>query len=67
MCAIRWASGKCNPPRELGHMMEGLDLARQLAAHFHHVRISANSMMDIIAKEGVNHDGLMINQSFPFS
>lgn len=37
---------------ELAHMMEGLDRAMQLAAHFHHVRISANSMRDIIAKEG---------------
>lgn len=48
-------------------MMEGLDFSRQLEAHFHHVRTSANSMIDIIAKEGANRDGLLINQSFPFS
>lgn len=68
LCSIRGESQKCNPSWELSNAVEEvLDLARMFMASFYHVKRSANSMADSLAKGGVSYNSLITNQSaFPF-
>lgn len=59
LCIIRWVSGLSKAPLRMADMMEEvMDLAR-LHASFHHIK-SANSKVDLLSKEGVWRQSLMI-------
>lgn len=55
LCAIKWDSGRCKPPWRLA------DVAEEIWDHgvlFHHVKRSANSMADMLAKVGLRRPSL---------
>ena len=59
-CSIRWMSGQAKAPWKLDNILEEvIDLARRLGASFFHVKQSANSKADHLAK-GVQHLHLIL-------
>lgn len=60
LCA-HWVNGRSRTPWGLADVAEEVHvLARRLEASFSHAKHSANSVADILAKEGVSRNSLMI-------
>ena len=65
-CAVKWASGRCSAPWRIADTVEEvLNLAKVLDVPFVHVKKTANSVADVLAKEVVSQQCLWIDQISP--
>lgn len=62
LCVIQWASQASYPPWFLADIIEEVfEITKTLNVSFHHIKHSANTEEDRLAKEGASKPSLLIS------